>query len=369
MPFTIKENLDVAGTATTHGLRAMAETQTTVDSPAVAGLRAAGAIPIGRTNMPDLGLRWHTHSGLAGDTRNPWHLARSPGGSSGGEAAAVATGMSPLGVGDDLGGSVRWPAQCCGIVALKPSQARVARASEAGAPPGMLAFEAMAATGPLARTVADLRASLAPMIRADARDPWHIPAPPHGPPTPRRIMVTTDVGSRPLDPDVRAGIERAAAALAADGYALVDASPPLLSQALDCWVQLVFGDIARLLPLVDTPVTDQARTYVAYALERHNDHASATEEWTRRSEIARAWSAAQQGLPLILTRCGDAAIRDRMGPRSCGAQRHARCHEPAGSGQPARATSGHRRHRNRRFEPDAASRPAHRPPLSRGPLS
>jgi len=127
VPFTVKENIDLAGTATTQGIKALAGAVPDHDAPHVARLRAAGAIPIGHTNCPDLGIRWHADSELWGETINPWDRCRTPGGSSGGEAAALATGMTPLGVGGDLGGSLRWPAQCCGICSLKPTLGRIPR--------------------------------------------------------------------------------------------------------------------------------------------------------------------------------------------------------------------------------------------------
>ncbi len=103
VPFTIKENIDVAGSATTWGVGALAEQLAGADAPVVARLREAGAIPLARTNLPDFAFRWDTVSGIAGRTRNPWDPARSPGGSSGGEASALASGMTPLGLGNDLG--------------------------------------------------------------------------------------------------------------------------------------------------------------------------------------------------------------------------------------------------------------------------
>src|SRR3954469_1574894 len=119
VPFTVKENIDLAGTPTTQGLVALAEAVSPVAAPQVERLRAAGAIPIGRTNLPDLGLRVHTDCSLRGLTRNPWHAGVTAGGSSGGEGAALASGMSPLGLGNDVGGSLRNPAHCCGIASIK----------------------------------------------------------------------------------------------------------------------------------------------------------------------------------------------------------------------------------------------------------
>ena len=115
VPFTVKENIDVAGSATTWGVAALAGQIASTDAPMVARLREAGAIPLARTNLPDFAFRWDTESGRAGRTRNPWDPTRTPGGSSGGEAVALATGMTPLGLGNDLGGSLRVPSQMCGI--------------------------------------------------------------------------------------------------------------------------------------------------------------------------------------------------------------------------------------------------------------
>ena len=121
VPISVKENIDLAGTPTTQGLPMLADAIASIDAPTVERMRAAGAIPFVRTNLPDLGLRVHTDSSLHGLTRNPWNQGRTAGGSSGGEASAIASGMSPLGLGNDIGGSLRNPAHCCGIASLKPT--------------------------------------------------------------------------------------------------------------------------------------------------------------------------------------------------------------------------------------------------------
>jgi amidase len=122
VPFTVKGNIDLTGTPTTQGLKALAGAYPARDAPVVERLKAAGAIPIGRTNLATFAVRWHCVSELWGATVNPWDRSRTPGASSGGEAAAIATGMSPLGLGNDGLGSLRWPAQCCGVTVLKPSR-------------------------------------------------------------------------------------------------------------------------------------------------------------------------------------------------------------------------------------------------------
>jgi amidase len=113
VPCTVKENIDMAGLPTTWDVPALSGALVPLDAPVVERMRAAGAIPIGRTNLPDMALRVHTDSSLYGLTRNPWNLNRTAGGSSGGEAVALATGMSPVGLGNDIGGSLRNPANAC----------------------------------------------------------------------------------------------------------------------------------------------------------------------------------------------------------------------------------------------------------------
>ena len=125
VPCTVKENIDMAGLPTTQGVPALANAIAPADAPVVERMRAAGAIPIARTNLPDMGLRVHTDSSLHGLTRNPWNLGRTAAGSSGGEAAALATGMSPIGLGNDIGGSLRNPASACGIASIKPTTGRI----------------------------------------------------------------------------------------------------------------------------------------------------------------------------------------------------------------------------------------------------
>ncbi|HEX6031924.1 MAG TPA: amidase family protein, partial [Tepidiformaceae bacterium] len=157
VPMTVKENIDVAGSATTQGIVAMAEAVPPMDAPHIAQLKAAGAIPMARTNLPDFGLRWHTDNALRGATKNPWDASRTPGGSSGGEAVALATGMTPLGMGNDYGGSLRWPSQCAGTAALKPTLGRVAQASALAPEEATITLQMFAVEGPMARHVRDLR--------------------------------------------------------------------------------------------------------------------------------------------------------------------------------------------------------------------
>jgi len=176
VPVTVKENIDLAGTPTTQGVPALAEAVAPVDAPQVERLRAAGAIPFGRTNLPDFSLRAHTDSALHGLTRNPWNPQRTPGGSSGGEAAALATGMSPLGLGNDLGGSLRNPAHCCGVASIKPSTGAVPRATVIPPEVWNISFQLMAVEGVMARRIADVRAGFTAIAGQHPRDPLSVPA-------------------------------------------------------------------------------------------------------------------------------------------------------------------------------------------------
>jgi Asp-tRNA(Asn)/Glu-tRNA(Gln) amidotransferase A subunit family amidase len=177
VPFTVKENIDLAGAPTTHGLKVLAGAYPGRDAPAVERLKTAGAIPVGHTNCPTLAVRWHTDSELWGVTINPWDRSRTPGASSGGEAAALATGMTPLGLGNDGLGSLRWPAQCCGISVLKPTLGRIPAASTIEPVDAPIGIQLTAVQGPMARRVADLRAAFEVLAGPTWRDPWTVPAP------------------------------------------------------------------------------------------------------------------------------------------------------------------------------------------------
>lgn len=310
VPFSVKENIDVAGSATTWGAAALAGQIASTDAPAVARLREAGAIPLARTNLPDFAFRWDTLSSRSGRTANPWDLTRTPGGSSGGEAAASATGMTPFGLGNDLGGSLRVPAQMCGVSSLRPSRGRVADASvtQPGASTPM-AFQVTNTQGPVARKVADLRAALG-IISApdpDGRDPQWVPAPldfgRSGQPV--RVAVVRDPLGEGIDPHVRAGVDRAADVLADAGYDVVDAEPPMIAEATAAWVAAVWADLGLLLPGM-APITgeDQAR-FVGACLENGVfvpvDQETQLHTWMAVRRIGSEWARFLADFPIILS--------------------------------------------------------------------
>ena len=218
-------------------------------------MRAAGAIPIGRTNLPDMALRVHTDSSLHGLTRNPWNAGRTAGGSSGGEAAALATGMSPIGLGNDIGGSLRNPANACGIASIRPSAGRVPDAGFVPTDDRLLAVQLMNVQGPMARRVADVRLGLQVLMGAHPRDPWSIDAPLRGPADgaadPRRRGRRRRPGGS-VDPAVSAAVvRRAADALADAGYDVVEACPPRYEEAVEVWAGFIIGDFNSVLEPVE----------------------------------------------------------------------------------------------------------------------
>jgi amidase len=305
VPFTVKANIDVVGTPTTAGLKALAAAFPAQDAPAVARMRAAGAIPIGRTNCPTLTVRWHTDSELWGPTVNPWDSTRTPGASSGGEAAALATGMSPIGLGSDGLGSLRWPAQCCGVCTLKPTLGRIPHATTIEPVVVPIGVQLTVVDGPMARRIADLRVAFEIMAGPDWRDPWSVAAPLQGPEpgAPVRVAVVTDPSGADIARQVRDGVTKAAAALADAGYAVEEVEPPSIGLAartlLDMLntpeIRATWDVMATVLP------ADTQRFFAAfYAVAGDCDPVATMQSFMTRQSLLRAWGEFQESYPLVL---------------------------------------------------------------------
>jgi amidase len=285
---------------------ALATAVVPADAPVVERMRAAGAIPIGRTNVPDMALRVHTDSSLHGLTRNPWHPGRTAGGSSGGEAAALASGMSPIGLGNDIGGSLRNPANACGIASIRPSAGRVPDAGFVPAEDRLLAVQLMNVQGPMARRVADVRLGLQVLMGAHPRDPWSIDAPFEGPrlARPIRVAVLPEPPGGSTDPKVAAAVRRAAQALVDAGYVVEETCPPRYDDAIGCWRRLVMGDFGSVLALLSPMMGADAMAF----LNNFNqdipplaDVAAWSQLMAERDGIARAWSTFMADRPLLLS--------------------------------------------------------------------
>ncbi len=299
VPISVKDNIAVAGTPTTDGVAALADVVADEDALIVTRLREAGAIPLTRTNLPDLGLRVHTDSGLYGLTRNPWAADRNVGGSSGGEGAALAAGMSCLGLGNDIGGSLRVPAQCNGIASLKPTLGRIASAGG-----GSMSGQLMAVDGPMARRVADLRTAYELLGRYHRSDPWSVPVALdlEPPPTPVKVALVAEPGGGATHPDVAAGVRAAGEALEAAGYAVEEIEPPMLAEAQRAWQVFLGFELNLALPALREIMSDDAYSFLSESLDLFDVESGGeyADMYVQRHAIAAAWQEFQEDYPLIV---------------------------------------------------------------------
>lgn len=294
VPCTVKENIDLAGTPTTNAIPALAEAVSATDAPIVERIRRAGAIPIGRTNLPDMGLRIHTDSSLHGLTRNPWHRERTAGGSSGGEASALASGMSPLGLGNDIGGSLRNPAHCCGVASIKPTQGVVPWATEIPPTSLGLASQLMLVDGVMARRIDDVRVGFDAIRGAHARDPYSVPAHLAGAPRDRpwRIAMMAEVPGGRTDPGIATVVREAARVLESLGHEIVVATPPQYESTIEMWSATLNAELSVMQPLLDAVLGDAARRFLEFGRDKFPslDQTAITFLHAQRHELAREWS-------------------------------------------------------------------------------
>ncbi len=308
VPMTVKENIDLMGSATTHGIVAFKDAISPEDAPHIAQLKQAGAIPIARTNMPDFGLRWHTDNDLHGATINPWDTSRTPGGSSGGDGVALATGMTALGMGNDYAGSLRLPALCTGVVGLRPTTGRVPRIpayAPQGRAPRTLTSQLSSVHGPMARRIRDLRLALENMSAYDPRDALWMPAPLHGPsPTmPIKVAMTIDPAGLGVDPTVAETVQKAAATLEDAGYIVEAVEPPHITEAMRLFRKLISVEVGKMtLPVIKPLVSDDAALFLenSFALDPMPSFGDYLQVLARRNLLANDWAAFLADYPLIL---------------------------------------------------------------------
>jgi len=302
VPFTVKTNIDVAGYATNEGTIALKDFMAASDAPTVERMRAAGAVVLARTNMPDLGLRVNTESSLYGATHNPWRHGITVGGSSGGEAASIASGMSPLGLGNDIGGSLRNPAYACGITSIKPSRGRVPQGNPSALVEMALSSQVMQAEGVLARHVSDVRLGLEAVMGAHRGDPQTIDAPLRGRPVARRVALVPAPLGGDTHPDIAEGVRRAGRALQAAGYEVDEVEPPMLFEAYLAWAELMVGTLSATRPLLDPLMGEGGRRFLDLTAgnfpEPTMDSMFASHQ--SRYGVARAWCAFMATYPLVV---------------------------------------------------------------------
>ena len=323
VPVTIKDNVDQEGLPNPNGVAAFRDLIAPADAPVVRNLKAAGAVVIGRTNTPEFSFRVDTDNPLFGRTLNPWDAATSPGGSSGGASSAVMSGMGALAHGNDIAGSLRYPASVAGAATVKPGLGRVpAYNPSAGGEKGLLA-QLMAVQGLIAREVRDVRLGMKALIAYDARDPWMVPMPFDGPAPDRpvRIAFTRETFEFDLHPAVDDALRTARDALTDAGYEVVEVEPPLVREIADEAMRALFGEMKLL-------VADDIRRHGSTTINAVFDdyftvfRPHGPEELLRamgnRSRYVREWLLFLEEYPLVLTpympapTCG--AGRDTEGP-------------------------------------------------------
>jgi len=323
VPILTKINSDQAGAATSDGLPAFAANLAEADSPQIANLRQAGAIVFGRTNAPEFSMRWHTENPLFGRTLNPWDDAVTPGGSSGGSSAAVAAGIASLAHGNDIGGSLRYPAYCTGLASLKPTVGVIPEycATHGGIewPP---AVKILHCQGIIGRQVADLEIAFDVMTRQDIRDPWWSPTlAADETATKPAVAVCADPGGFGVDPSVAAAVRRAADGLAAAGHA-VEWVPelPRIAEACRIWGKLLCTEMEVLWSeAIETYGSDDIRRHVKFMIEAGGptDLPGYLQAFAERTAVMRAWDLLLDRYPLVLTTVSSErpmALRDE--PRS-----------------------------------------------------
>jgi amidase len=303
VPVTVKVNIDQAGHATTNGVTLQRDLIAASSSPVVDNLRKAGAVILGRTNTPAFSYRWFTSNQLHGTTRNPRNPGLTPGGSSGGAAAAVASGIGHLAHGTDIAGSIRYPAYACGVHGLRPTLGRVP-AYNASSPERAIGPQLTAVSGPIGRTIQDLRLGLAAMSAPDPRDPWWVPAPLEGPPLPKVAALCVRPDGLEVAPEVEAALHDAARRLRERGWRVdeIDQLPPL-KEAADLQITMWLGDGYAAMEAAAIRENDPG---ALAALAGHKaraaslDLAGFSRTLTRRATLLRLWQQFLVDYPLVL---------------------------------------------------------------------
>jgi Asp-tRNA(Asn)/Glu-tRNA(Gln) amidotransferase A subunit family amidase len=322
VPVSIKSSMEVAGLRCESGTKLRAGFIATRDAPLVARLRRAGAIILGTTNAPELLMAWETDNVLYGRSNSPWDLSRTPGGSSGGEAAAIAARMSAGGVGSDGGGSIRVPAHFSGICGLKSTPGRIPATGHF--PSSLGPFALLGVVGPMARTVADLKVLFEVMQGPDDGDPSAAPVPVRWPPQDdlRRLRIGyfEDDGRTRVTAETRAAVQTAAEALQRAGFQVEPFRPDGLEHARQLWWNL-FGIAGGMMlgPMTQGheseigPLLKQFSSWVAR--EPSHTGQSLLETWLQRDVVRIQIFTQMQKYPVLL--CPVAAIPAfRHGERS-----------------------------------------------------
>jgi amidase len=296
VPFTLKDAIETEGVVSTGGTLGRANYVPKEDATVVKRLRAAGCILLGKTNCPEFGWAWESDNLIYGRTNNPHDLSLSPGGSSGGESAIIAAGGSPFGLGSDAGGSVRFPAHCTGIAAIKPTSGRVPRTGHFPGPGGTL--DALWQIGPLARSVEDLNTILPVISGVDWRDHAAVPMPlgdaEHVNLKALRVAFHTDNGIETPSQETIDAVLSAAKALETSVSGVEEARPPGIEQTYDIYFGLFTADGGMgLEELLEAAGTKRVHPLMQRVLELQRSHAKSMAAFV---ELTAQWDAFRRSL-------------------------------------------------------------------------
>ncbi|WP_226575794.1 amidase [Acuticoccus sediminis] len=308
VPLTVKINVDYNGRATTNGVVAFKDLVAPDDGSVVRNLRAGGAVIVGRTNTPSFSMRWFTENDLHGTTLNPHDPAITPGGSSGGAGAALAAGIGAVAHGNDLGGSVRWPAYCCGLYGLRPTSGIVPAYNPSLSSERLIVSQMSSVQGPLARSMEDIAITLEALAAPDPRDIWQTPPAP-GFATiarrPARVAMLAETDTCPVAPEVTDAIRRAGAILADAGYTVEEVVPPSLQEVAELWRLILANEIrAGLGPVMIENADWRTRLCMDRLLDGVPDLSGRDgflKAFARRSAILRQWQTFFADWPIVLT--------------------------------------------------------------------
>ena len=305
VPVTIKDNVDITGQSSPNGVSKLKDNLAPANSAVVDNLLKAGAIPIGRTNTPEFSLRWHTGNPLFGDTLNPWDKNITPGGSSGGAAASLAAGIGCIAHGNDLGGSLRYPAYCCGLATIKPTQGAIPAFNPTAGEDRPPMMQLLSTQGPITRSINDARLAFNAMSKSDRRDPWWTPSfiKKQEKTGYRKIALATETPGAPLADEVRQSLHNAGKILEAAGHIVEEISPPKIARCAEVWAGLIGAELRSVLREVMDELGSSQISAALDFLESFHEECTLSEYirlGMERTQLMREWSIFLQDYEVII---------------------------------------------------------------------
>lgn len=305
IPISLKDSYAIRGLRRSDGLRAYEDRYPEKDEVVVERLKESGSLILGHSAVPDLCIRWNAISGLYGETLNPRDLTKSPGGSSGGDGANVAAGLAPIGIGGDLGGSIRVPASFCGVYGFRPGFGRVPSVTDMQFAPFVPQIQQMATIGPLARTMSDIETSFRVMEGWHPMDPSTANVPLTRSATRPRIALLRDETGAVIDDEIMRRLDSVAEILREQGYEVVESVVPRwISRAPEVWAELLATNMHEYaVPTIGQHVDESELAHIEDlygAFNLGNDFIKQQNLWVERHELMmKMWQFLEE-YPIIL---------------------------------------------------------------------